>query len=268
MPVPDAQNEPNGNKNADTNRALATALAAGQPGTGFIASEGDEDWWKVDAPGETLIQWKRSSAPATSSNVDYHMEIFPARGDASLDSVVMGDGSGGITSLKTVVYGADAGSYFARIRDNGDDDYDTTQPYHVTATLIAVPDAQNEPNGNMNGDTNRTLATALPFRTPVRGWIAWRGDQDWYKVQAPAAGRVTIELSTTATSTDVDYRIALADAQGQEIGQEVDGDGSDGITRLRLQAQVPAAGTYFLVVSDNGDENYDYQNGYTLTASR
>jgi serine/threonine protein kinase len=279
-PVPDAQNEPNGNKNTDTNPVIATALQAGQPGTGYIASVEDDDWWKVDVASETLIQWELSNAPATRSDVDYWMGLYSSHGDVTVDRVFSSDGSTGRTTLKTVVYAPEAGSYFAQVADwdpvvlrvrltneHINYDYDTTQPYHITATTIAVPDAQYEPNGNLNDESNRTLATPLGFGRPLQGWIASRGDHDWYKLEVRTAGPVSVDLSTTAMSSDVDYWVSLKDARGQQLATEMHPDGSDGLTRLHLSARVRSAGTYYVIVGDKDDNEYDYQNGYMLTAS-
>lgn len=267
LDVPDADNEPNGNKNENTNRALATALTAGEAGTGFIASHGDEDWWKIEVTEETLLTVELSNAPATRSPVDHRMEVYGPSGPR-IDSRVFHDGDAGIAMLSTTIYAGEAGTYYVRVFDHGDDEHDLEQPYRVTVTMVPVPDADHEPNGNANDDTNRALATPLALGgEPGTGFIGFHQDEDWWKVEVTAAGTVSVTLATTATSSDVDYRLELQDAQGNELAREIDSDGSDGMTRLTVSASVGAAGTYYVRVYDHGNDEWDTDDGYTLTAS-
>ena len=265
--VPDAEQEPNGNMNAESNRLLATALTAGEAGAGFIASRGDEDFWKLEVEGETLIEAELSNAPATRSDVDYEMTLLDARG-GRLRAERQTNGDSGITVLRTVVYVGEAGPVFVKVNDHGGNDHDGSAAYRVTLTPGAVPDAEQEPNGNGNAETNRALATALPFDAEVTGHIGWHGDEDWFQVAVTEAGALSVQLATAATSSPVDYELTVYDGEGQRLAFERDTNGSDGLTRLTAGVEAVTPGTYYVKVADHGNNEWDLDNSFTLTASQ
>jgi hypothetical protein len=260
--VPDAEAEPNGNRNDDTNRALAGALTAGTAGSGFIAAQHDHDWWKFEVTEETLLRIEATNAPATASAVDLRVAIYDPR-NQEVDALTHYDGNDGITNVRTVVYASEPGTYYVMISDHGEEDVDLAAPYQITITPAPVPDAAQEPNGNANDDTNRAQATALAS-APVTGFVASQRDQDWFKVEH-GGGDLRVTVATTATATNVDVRVVIQSADGNEVANETDYDGSDGITRVQVTASAAAAGTYYVIVTDHGDDDWDAENAYTVT---
>jgi hypothetical protein len=266
MPVPDAEIEPNGNKNDDTNRALATPLPPSTPTRAFLASQEDHDWFKVEVPSESLLRIELSNAPATRSDADYNFSFMDVRGE-ELRGETDHDGDDGITTLTSIVYAETPGTYFLRVRDAGGDDWDLAAGYTVTLTLVAVTDGEAEPNGNKNDDTNRQLATALTLGQDATGYLAWPDDHDFYRIDATAAGTLRIRLTTVATSTEIDLNAEVQDARGEDLGSETDHDGSDGMTNVELSVQLPSPGRYFIKIRDAGGDDWDVTNAYTLNAS-
>lgn len=263
VPVPDAEAEPNGNRNDDTNRALAGALTAGTAASGFIAAQHDHDWWKFEVTEETLLRIEATNAPATASPVDLRVAIYNPRNE-EIDALTHYDGNDGITNVRTVVYAGEPGTYYVMLSDHGEEDVDLAAPYQLTITPAPVPDAAQEPNGNANDDTNRAHATALTPGAPATGFIASQRDQDWLEVEH-GGGDLRVTVATTATATNVDYRVVIQDADGNEVAAESDYDGSDGITSVAVTASAVAAGTYYVIVTDHGDEDWDAENPYTVT---
>jgi hypothetical protein len=260
--VPDAELEPNGNKNDATNRALAGALVPDRAASGFIASRGDEDWWKIDVgDDESLVRVEATNAPATRSDVDLRIAVFDSRGN-ELDSQELFDGDTGLASLRTVVYAAEQGSYYVRVSDHGEDDADSTVPYRVTAATLEVPDADIEPNGNANVDTNRALAT--PLASGRRGVVSFRGDEDFWKLEHPG-GPIDLVLAGTAATSEVDFRMRVETVSGDQLAGELDYDGGDGMSRVEVHVPDAPRGTYFIIVTDNGDDEWDLENAYTIT---
>jgi hypothetical protein len=217
-------------------------------------------------PTESLVRFELSNAPATRSDADYTVEIQDSRGE-ELRNITDHDGDDGITTLTTIVYAETPGTYYVKVRDAGGDDWDLTGSYQLTATLVAVPDADAEPNGNKNEDTNRQLATALTLGTDASGHLAWPDDHDWYRFDATAAGSLRIRLTTQVTTTEVDLNVVVQDARGEDIGNETDHDGSDGLTNVELTVPLPAPGRYFIRIRDAGGDDWDVTNAYTLNAA-
>ena len=89
-----------------------------------------------------------------------------------------------------------------------------------------------------HGDT-RAEATSLQPDTEEAGDLDRSGDVDYFRIEVPEAGRLTVE--TTGSTDTVGY---LQDAQGQPLAED-DNTGAD--ANFRIVRQVPA-GTYYVGV--------------------
>ncbi len=98
-----------------------------------------------------------------------------------------------------------------------------------------------------HGDT-RAEATSLQPDTEEAGDLDRSGDVDYFRIEVPEAGRLTVE--TTGPTDTVGY---LQDAQGQPLAED-DNTGAD--DNFRIVRQVPA-GTYYVGVVGAPDRPVD-----------
>jgi hypothetical protein len=132
----------------------------------------------------------------------------------------------------------------ARARDTAFD-----APYQVTVTAIGDDGAgEREPNGVPG------RATAIEVGRPLRAFLAPRGDEDWYKLAAPAAG----QLRATAQGGPRGLTVTLYDESRAPVG------GSSGAS---AKGPVEAGRSYYVVVRDPAGKASDPRNAYTLSLS-
>jgi pre-peptidase len=118
---------------------------------------------------------------------------------------------------------------------------------------------EKEPNDD------RAHATRLPsIPAAVSGVIGWKGDVDVYAFRATAGQKLTFDLLGRRLGSRIDSFLRVTDGAGKELASNDDAVGKDS----RLEWSPPAAGDYFVEVSDiagEGGENYGYRLEITPT---
>jgi len=269
LPVPDGDFEPNGDSsNPDFLKTIATPVGSGVETAGFIASEGDDDWYAITVTGESILQVDLTNAPAVSTPVNLQFDAFDTDADTEMgEEWDYGDET---VSLTRNYYLPEAGTYYVRVMDRYETDYDYAQPYLLTLTERAVPDGDFEPNGNSdNPDYIKTIATPIASSSPVVGYIASEGDDDWYKVSPQAAGSLTVGLTNApAFLTAVNFQLEVYDSDADtRIGDEDWDYGDQGTVVLSRTITASAGQDYFIRVMDRYANDYDYDQPYTLTVT-
>ena len=263
---PDADVEPNGNTdNPQEIQATATPVSSGVPFEGFVASEGDDDWYALDVTGEAIVQFELSNAPAITTPVQFDLRLYDTDADTQLNREFDLDGTDGTTELFTLHYVPSAGTYYVRVMDRTGPVYDYDQGYEVTVTELLVPDGAQEPNGNgANPDERRAIAS--PAAGSATGTIGSEGDEDCYAVGVGGAGTLSVSLTNApAISTPVQYELVIYDTDGAtQLDRQFDSNGADGTTNLTATASV-SAGTYYACVRDRIGPAFDYDQGFALT---
>jgi hypothetical protein len=262
------KNEPNNGPNMDSNKSLATPVESGKPVRGYIEYQKDADWFKVDAKKNTLLEVELTNAPATSSPVDYTVEMWPEQAKRRAWRMMDGNGSDGTTVLKTRRYVPADGKYYLGVYDWDGNEYEGEQGYKLVVNTIPEPD-KNEPNNAGNIDASRSVATPIESGKPIEGMVEYQKDEDWYKLSAEKGKLVKVELTNApATSSPVDYTLEMWNSRDKRRMWRVsDTNGSDGTTILKTVAYVPAKGDYFLRVVDWDGNDYEESGTYKLTAA-
>lgn len=194
--------------------AEATPLPLDTAGTGHISvpavstdAKGkekktvDRDYWKFEITGEPKDVRLELSGLAT---VDLALKLYTERDTrepianaySNMDTDKENNGRLGEVIPSIVLQ---PGVYIARIaqfkpkrstEDKGDDD----ASYTLVVTAAAVrPDFEAEPNDR------RVDATTLTTEMPRKGYLGWKKDEDWYKLelpQLPGAKVLKLELDT------------------------------------------------------------------------
>lgn len=258
-------NEPNHGGNLDGNRKKATPLTFEKAVKGFIEFQRDEDWFKFTGKKNTVVEIHLTNAPATSTSVDYTLEMWDAKGKRRLWRMRDTNGSDGISTHQTRRYIPEDGVYYLRVFDWDDDDYEMKAGYTLTVKSIEEPDA-NEPNNGGNLDGNRSLARPLEAGKKVQGLIEYQADEDWFKVKLVKGQLLKVELSNApATSSSVDYTLEMWNAKDRRrMWRLRDTDGSDGTTVHKTIAYAPADGVYYLRIFDWDNDDYEEKGTYSL----
>ncbi|WP_010255636.1 PPC domain-containing protein [Treponema primitia] len=197
--------------------------------------EGDEDWFQVSSDRAGVLVLETSN-----SSFDPYMELYDESGYNQLDE----DDDGGDNSNPRIEVNAEAGQVFiVKVRGYGSSE---TGDYRFRANLEAVEEDATEPNDSIEQATLLELGSG-----PLSASLRSRSDVDFYRLEIPAAGRLTVY-----TESRMDTLLTLYDGEG-EIIDEDDDSGNGG--NARISRDVPAGTVYIKV------RGYDGERGsYTL----
>jgi hypothetical protein len=181
----------------DSEPATAGQLSFDSAVEGFICPQGDQDWYAFTvATGSELLRVDLSvDAPVSPLNLTYGVwdgaaaEVLhsPQSSEAALAGEPL-----------SIVHGLEAGSFYLVVRDRGDDAEDVWHPYNLTLDAFADPD----PN-----EINNTPEQATSYGSdPMEGYIAYRGDQDWYQIIAAAHDLLHVHLTMPAGGIEPSYQ--------------------------------------------------------------
>lgn len=190
---PDAQEQAAPN---DT-PATATPVSDGQTLTGYIAATSDADYFAIDVPSAPSIL-RVHARTAAATPVDLVMTVLMPDGETLICDERDGDlceafrfqrdGTTGPADLLTAHLAEAPGTYYVRIADQQDNDFDTDVAYTLTVDLPPEPDA-NEDYSLSQGDAipvtpTSTSGPVLQFPW-VEGYISHARDIDWYRFDLP-----------------------------------------------------------------------------------
>jgi hypothetical protein len=229
-PLDGAEREPN-----DT-PAKATSVDASSGSariSGFLWP-GDADYFLVTgAPAGTLVSASLDGVP----RVDLRLEWGSIKADDN--------GSDKGETLPPLPGGRDLLlKVSARARDTAFD-----VPYTLTlSTQPAGEDTEVEPNNNA------TQATVLKGTT-ARGWLAPKGDEDWFRFTVPD-GATKASAAVTAPS-GVTLSVRLVDDTKTPLGPALGGG--------RAAGPVTAGRSYYAVVKASSEKQSNPRDSYTLT---
>lgn len=289
-PNPDA-NEPN------DDAATAVVVAPGEV-VGVIATTGDQDWYavRVEAPGQVLDVRAQAAA---ESGVQHEIEVIGPDGVLVLDvqpfapdpddEDVVG------ARIRAPASGAQGTLYYVLVHD--DDDVDAQLDADVgryTLTVAVVAD-QDPQEAALRNDEPAT-ATAATSGATFTAALATRGDQDLYRVAAPATTTranpsvLLIEATMPALPEGLRPQVRVLGLDPEEDDEDLPGCGAcggDGVClpydggrcgAARLQRFVDGATLrtayalrddrpVYVAVSDVGDDAFMESGTYTLTVT-
>jgi uncharacterized caspase-like protein len=201
-----------------------------------IFPRGDNDWLglDVDHPGEL-----RMTLTGSPQNLDVYMRVWNS------DKQVLKDWFGPPRVGGDVDDFADLpapGRYFIEIVD-GNNDQASRDLMNLALTFTPEPD-QLEPN---NG---AAIASPLMPGGQILFNILPRTDSDWFRVEAPAGGELSIVIDETPENLDLYYRVWDANHQVVRdwIAPYRQGGATEGF------ADLPRPGPYFIEVTDGNND--------------
>lgn len=237
----------------DDDPTAASTLTPGVPVEGYICPQGDQDWYALTVPnGSDLLRVDlQLDGPVSPLNLTYGVWD-----DAAQEALLGPHSSESVTPSEPlgIVHGLAAGEYKLVVRDRGDDAEDVWHPYQLTVAHLADPD-QNEPNN--------TADQASDYGSgPAEGYIAYRGDQDWFRIDAEAHDLLHVRLTMPVGGIEPSF--SVIDAESVVLSSEVNEAGKFEPTDMDVVQALDEAGTYYVVVQDDGDLDFDLDNAYEI----
>jgi hypothetical protein len=258
------QNEPN-----DV-ASEAKPLALGAASSGTIGFQGDEDWFSIDVPANTLLQIAMTvSGPSAQSAVKLRWALFDSTGTNQI--ALSDEPATGQWPIESRAVGNMPGTYLIRVIDDDGQDADLMRVYGLTVTFVSEPDAYDLAAPN-EAPGSATLVTSGQV---INGYVAATSDFDYYRIQVTNAPRLIV-VRASMPASEVDLAFEVLGTNGRDwICLETDDtlckalrvtrDGTEGATTLTTSHVAAANGTYYVLVRDHQDNDFDYQTPYQLT---
>ena len=261
-PDPD-KNEPNNGINSEISKSMATPLTSGATKSAMIEYVGDQDWYRIDAQKGQLIDFHLEATPKVKTKVDYCLTILDEKGKILYQNWHRGDR---LTNYNTRIFAREGGTYFCRVHDWDDEDWEKTNSYLFTATILATQD-QNEPNDGANNTIGQKLATRLNDGQTLVGALESYRDEDWYKISAQKDQLIDIAVKTEPfVKSSVDYALGVYDVTGKKF-YEFWLRGENSTTNYETRVIAKESGDYYICLWDWDNDEFEKSQKYTIKAS-
>jgi len=237
----------------DTNDETGNAdeLVDGVVYEGYICPISDQDWYHFTLAGDLVTVDLTVDAPVSPIDLTYTLWDASAsdiQGSPSASEAA--SSTGGLT----IIHGVPLNELLVVVRDRGDDAADTRHPYLLTLTASDDNDV-HEPNNSLDDATSAGGSA-------IQGYISYRGDEDWYAVEAPDRGLIEVTLTMPAGGIEPSFRVL--DPDEAELVSATNPAGTQEATELTALQSVDIADTYYVVVSDDDLTDVDPDQAYTL----
>lgn len=255
------ENEPN------NTAAEASAITPGATLiNGAIGSQGDVDVYKFSASANQLVQI--AITPVAGSSVRLKWRLF---NNAEFENPIAESTqpSSGDWAAESRAVGETAGTFYLVVEATESTAADLAHGYGLTIQTVGEPDSHDR------GTRNDTSAAASSISGSATGFIASTSDEDYYSFSATEHQLIIVEATMPASSIGLSFTVLGPDGETQ-ICDTVDGDlckafryssdGSEAVT-LRTAHFAPTSGTYYVVVRDYQDNEFDLGVAYTLNVT-
>lgn len=226
---------------------------------GEVETVGDEDWFRIELEAGKNYLFEivgQSTSPYTLDFAD--VQIFDESGEFTLGSAGTGRGTG--SKAYTVITPSAKGTFFisAQGTELFPEHYlpSAIGTYRLTAVKL-VPEVAGY--GEDHGD-GRAGAVGLAVDDTRYGFSSG-DDRDWFRVTVEAGKSSLARLENTAfvSRINLDSRLVLVDAAGEDIARGADGP----VSMLSFSAE--ADGTLY-VLQERSDGNTYYEQGFYALA--
>lgn len=162
-----------------------------------ILPKGDSDWYELKVEEQGTLEVKVTEVPAT---LDVCVRLWNGEKQPFTEWFKpIGPGSDTTANIDI----KSGGRYKLEVRDGGDDER-SLDPYSLQLSFTPTKD---------RGEPNDSFGTATPLvpGAPLSATILPRGDADWYRIFAPRAGDLRIEISDVPTDLELSARLWSAE---------------------------------------------------------
>lgn len=182
-------------------RLDATALAGSITGT--IGGAGDADWYQVVVPGDGRQVLRAEVSPLAGA--DLRLEVCDELGNPI---VAVDDAAKEQAEILTGL-GVTPGTYYLMVAEKGGKFGDPRKAYTLSRSLDAWR-AGLEFESSASSKTSQALALG----ESLDGYLAPKGDVEWYEFTVPQKGKVAVELTGLA---NVRWSAALLDSENKPL---------------------------------------------------
>ncbi len=245
----------------------------------------DTDWYQLELPNKTqgdfqvlnvtfdssaalaYYQYEISVVDSTGSTIMTHIQNSASQ---AYNSQLKVEGDGPyylkITPVGQQVYAQSNNSLEGGLSP----EYVSSAAYEARVSAIEVDDIQELAQGNDNQLTATELVSGSDW---TLGKIAYRTDNDWYKITVPNSDyqilEVFLESENDNSGGAVEYSMAIIGSEVERTLEDL--VGSDGPTSLKTSILVEpntdkGSSIYFIRVRDFQDDDSDAQSGYRIKA--
>ena len=228
----------------------ADELTLDTPEERFICPLTDQDWYRLSLPSSAdLIRVRlEQSGPAPAVNPVY--TVFAEDGTTVLAAPNASE-SAMLDSPLEIVHAVSSGSCYIRVLDQAQDKSDNYHPYTLTVSALSDPDTQ-EPNNEASA------AAEINDGAAVTGYVAYRGDEDWYKIEASARDILHVSI-TLDGGIAPSYRVM--DATEADVVTRAN---EAGVSSYDYYDSLADGGTYYIVVYNENPLSFDTETPYSM----
>ncbi|MCB4745192.1 MAG: PPC domain-containing protein [Sulfurovum sp.] len=214
--------------------------------SGRIETAGDVDWFKIVIPsgGGTLIV-------STAGSTDTNGSLYRANNDLNAS-----DDNGGTGNNFKITQTVTAGTYYVKVSASSTGDYWLDSQFTPSAT----EQAQGSLSDNDNNVSTATLINVTTTTEPIKttGHIDVAGDNDYFKIVIPSAGRLIVR--TEGTTDTYGY---LLDSNGEELASNDNSGFFPKNFKIVKYITAGTAGTYYVRIRGSSS---DVTGAYTFVA--
>ena len=231
---PTTETEPNGSD------ISADPIVFDTPVTGIIMTSTDDDWFVIS--NDTARTITVSLAGSESIYGYWKAGVYDSGNTLLAQMSDMGSNDSFNVSLPA------AGNYSIVISDDSSAAYQ----YQYQVTVLSndgqqVTGTETEPNGS------DISADPIVFYTPVTGIIMTSTDDDWFVISNDTARTITVSLAGSESVYGY-WKAGVYDSGNTLLAQMSDMGSNDS-----FNVSLPAAGNYYIVISDDFSAAYQYQ---------
>ncbi|MFZ1481016.1 MAG: hypothetical protein WAT25_09630, partial [Paracoccaceae bacterium] len=221
----------------EPNSSLSTAQPAtvGDRIDGRISTTGDADFYRISLATQGELTVKFLMAPA---GLDMAFRVLDENGTVVRNwqtAPQEGEAFEGIVDIKT------PGAYVIEVRD-GNNSSQSPDQYQMITTFVPTADT-GEPNDALS------MATVLAFNAPVKANILPVGDVDYYAVNLPRQGELTVSFPVAPPGANMAFRVRN---ETGAVVRDWQTSPQDGVAFTAI-VDIKAPGLYYVEVRDGSD---------------
>lgn len=222
-----------------------------------VKGKGDEDWFVVEVPAKRRIKASLTAVP----EIDLSLTFFNAAGEYLIAINNRGVGEG----EDLPVFGLPEGKTLIRVREvlkkGATPKSDELHPYLLS--LEELPDAPEE---EFEMNNKRVDANEITIGQESFGYLAWKGDEDWFKVSMAGVEEGALMRVDFKGVAGVTPQIQIYDNIEDKILEMSPIKPEEPLTRRNIAVQKgPNFDVYYVVVKSL--KGYNIDERYTLAVS-
>ena len=221
----------------------------------------DKDWYKVEIPKAGYISITFEHPKLTDDRSNWKMELYESDGITYYGEKEFSWYIYGQDNLTTANMGVSAGIYYVFVNGRGTGSW-TDKDYSVTVNFTEADNWETEIN------STKEKANELILNEAKYGTSICYEDKDWYKVEIPKAGYISITFEHPKLTDDrSNWKMELYESDGITYYGEKEFSwyiyGQDNLTTANMGV---SAGIYYVFVNGRGTGSWTDKD-YSVTVN-